>query len=550
VGFANRLSRSGCDADTNDRSDGKAEIMVKWYAKSRWLLVATALISLTGCASTSRTVAKWVGREKAESAIAEHGDKIEDIKVAAKAASKSEKKAAPAEESRAKTSDANAKIAKADAAKSGTAKPAAAKPDAAKSDIAKSDAAGSARTANTPRHPDFAKPQSSASEESAVKVARAERPASPNDTAATTSKDSEIRTASLPSGDDAKSQIPAENSHFAELLIGKSAARPTEKQAAITKSAALPDWAQPEIAAETAQTGIPEGPANGAVQGVSHTAPQPKLPDWALGNSTPEKDSKPAATTTFPPAKPEDPKPEATGMLAICPEATGTTAELVASLDTSDVETLKRNIQNLGRLGDSAKPSLPALRKLLEHPNQIVSVHAALAVIRVDGTTPDAMKCLIGAMKASDPAVRSFAAAVIAGLGPEGQAALPAVAASLHDQDGYVRLHVSEVLIRFESWSQEALQTLLGCLRDRDANVRWLATYSVAELTPQTPEVVDALVRSLDDPVEKVRVGAAYALGELGPIAKPAEARLKILANDSSEEVSATAIQALRQIRQ
>lgn len=499
--------------------------MVKWYAKSRWLLVATALISLTGCAQTSRTVAKWTGRDKPETIVAESEKKSAAGKVDAKVASKTEPKAAPSESSRAKSSDANPKI-------------------------AKSDAEGSARSANTPRHPDFAKPQSSASEESAVKVARAERPASSNDPAAKASKDSEIRTASLPSGDDAKSQIPAENSHFAELLIGKSASPPAEKRAAITKSPELPDWAQPEIAADTAQAGIPEGPSNGAVQSVSHTAPQPKLPDWALGNSTAEKDSKPAATTTFPPAKPEEPKSAATGMLAICPDATGTTAELVASLDTSDVETLKRNIQNLGRLGDSAKPSLPALRKLLEHPNQIVSVHAALAVIRVDGTTPDAMKCLIGAMKAKDPAVRSFAAAVIAGLGPEGQAALPAVAASLHDQDGYVRLHVSEVLIRFESWSQEALQTLLGCLRDRDANVRWLATYSVAELTPQTPEVVDALVRSLDDPVEKVRVGAAYALGELGPIAKPAEARLKILANDSSEEVSATALQALRQIRQ
>lgn len=501
--------------------------MVKWYAKSRWLLVATALISLTGCAQTSRTVAKWTGRDKPETIVAESEKKSATGKVDAKVASKTEPKAAPAESSRAKSSDTNPKI-------------------------AKSDAAESARTANTPRHPDFAKPQSSASEESAVKMARAERPASSNDPAANASKDSEIRTASLPSGDDAKSQIPAENSHFAELLIGKPATQPAEKRAETTKSPALPDWAQPEIATDTAQTGIPEGPTNGAVQSVSHTAPQPKLPDWALGNSTVSQASKSAAAATVatPSTKPEEPLPAATGMLAICPEATGTTAELVASLDTSDVETLKRNIQNLGRLGDSAKPSLPALRKLLEHPNQIVSVHAALAVIRVDGTTPDAMKCLIGAMKAKDPAVRSFAAAVIAGLGTEGQVALPAVAASLHDQDGYVRLHVSEVLIRFENWSQEALQTLLGCLRDRDANVRWLATYSIAELTPQTPEVVDALVRSLDDPVEKVRVGAAYALGELGPIAKPAEARLKILANDSSEEVSSTALQALRQIRQ
>lgn len=532
--------RRGCDAVTNDRTDGKAVIMVKWYARSRTLLVATVLLSLTGCAQTSRTVAKWVGREKAESAIAEHGDKIADAKAAAKVASKTETKAAPAETSRKKPSETNAKIAKADAARA----------DAEKASVANADAAGSARTGNTPRHPDFAKPQSSGAEESAVKVARAERPASSDDATDETTKDTEIRTASLPSGDDAKSQIPAENSHFADLLIGKTETRSAEKQVETTKALELPDWAQPEIAARTAESAAPEGTVKGAVQSVSHTAPQPKLPDWALGNSAVASETKPAAAAKSASTKLEEPKPEATGMLAICPEATGTTAELVASLDTSDIETLKRNIQNLGRLGNSAKPSLPALQKLLEHPNQTVGVHAALAVVRIDGATPDAMKCLIGAMKAKDPAVRSFAAAVIAGLGPEGQAALPAVAASLHDQDGYVRLHVSEVLIRFESWSHEALQTLLGCLRDRDANVRWLATYSLAELTPQTPEVVDALVSSLDDPVEKVRVGAAYALGELGPIAKPAEARLKILANDSSEEVSATALQALRQIRQ
>ena len=239
----------------------------------------------------------------------------------------------------------------------------------------------------------------------------------------------------------------------------------------------------------------------------------------------------------------------AAALLRLCPDAKGDVREQILSLNTTDVEVLKRNVHRIGRMGTDAAASAPALEKLLKHQDGLVRIHAALALARMQQLPPQAVQTVVDGLKASDPGLRSFAAATLAEMGPQAGDALAELANSLDDRDGYVRLHAAEVLIRYEQWSYRSLESLLGCLTDKDENVRWLATYSLAELAPEAPEAVVALSKATRDPVLKVQTGAAYALGEIGPFAKKAAPGLRKLADDTSQaELQTAIVYALQQI--
>jgi HEAT repeat protein len=240
--------------------------------------------------------------------------------------------------------------------------------------------------------------------------------------------------------------------------------------------------------------------------------------------------------------------PSRASYLQLCPNAEGDVRELVAGLNDSDLEHVRRCIHRLGRLGPEASASLPALERLREHSDGNVRIHAALAICRIDGVSPAVLDTLIQELKADDPGRRSFAAAVIAELGPLGGDATPALADALSDRDPYVRLHVAEVLIRCDDWSERALRTLLDCLNDKDENIRWLATYSLAELAPQSDAAVQALAEALADNSSKVRIGAIYALGEIGPRARPVARNLRRLDHDPNPEIRSAVAYALEQI--
>ena len=244
-------------------------------------------------------------------------------------------------------------------------------------------------------------------------------------------------------------------------------------------------------------------------------------------------------------------KSSAVALLSLCPNATGDVREQIRSLNTNDVETLKRELHRIGRMGPDAAAAAPALEQLLKHKDGFVRTHAALALARMQQSPPQAVQTVVDGLKSPDPGLRSFAAATLAEMGPQAGNALAELANSLDDRDGYVRLHAAEVLIRYEQWSYRSLETLLECLTDKDENVRWLATYSLAELAPEAPEAVVALAKAARDPVIKVQTGAVYALGEIGPFAKNAAASLHRLADETTQaELQSAILYALQQIEQ
>ncbi|MGE5230108.1 MAG: HEAT repeat domain-containing protein [Deltaproteobacteria bacterium] len=75
------------------------------------------------------------------------------------------------------------------------------------------------------------------------------------------------------------------------------------------------------------------------------------------------------------------------------------------------------------------------------------------------------------------------------------------------------------------------------------------AAYELAHMGPKAAPAVPALIEALQDPAASVRYPVTIALREIGPAAKAAVPALtKVAEEDLNDEVSASALQALRKI--
>ncbi|MBI1345953.1 hypothetical protein GC163_06660 [bacterium] len=528
------------------------ENMKKWYAPCRFLLAAALATQLMGCASTSRTVGRWMGRDKADEQLA-------DVDSRAKSAEKKDSKSSKADT---KVADSSSKSKKSGSTTSVSAKDdvtvadsRASRPKAevaGKSDklepstkTAKKPADVEARVASAKDLPTKPKvdPISEFDEFPIVKATPKAKPLDPFEdfTEADLTQEAPemepkfgpIGTAKLSNG---VLKPPSANRQVAQgtqVLASASQTTVAEFETPASNSG-LPEWAldEPEMPIAKAE----QKPVISQVNATQFQPGQPAPEDQRL--RFPEK-----KVIEIAPAMPPS-------MLALCPEANGEVRELVKALDTKDPESLKRTIHRLGRMQSHAEAATPALRALQQHPDGFVRVHAALALVRMGHVSSDVTQTLIAGLRSPDPGVRSFSAAVLAEMGPHSADALPALSAALNDSDGYVRLHVAEVLIRHADWSHAALNALNDSLKNSDENVRWLATYSLAELAPQSEVAVEALQQSLHDPVTKVQTGAAYALGEIGPVASSALPDLERCAASPNADLRAAAEYAITQIRQ
>ena len=544
--------------------------MKKWYGSLSAILLTALAVQLTGCASTSRTFARWTGRDKADEEVAQIDGKA-DKDTAAKSRDEARRPAASsASKSKPLPKDDERTIAKK------------ADPKAeAKTPARSPSSVGSSRD----RLNEEKVASASKTESSRLGTPKAEV-VGKTDKGETVAKTASA-TKSLPPKTPATAAPKAERSSdpFAEFdvstsddLLAATSTRMTPEATEKPKSAVKPAGAEKTFSptVDSEFEAFASKQSNRTIQEVAHRGEEDDLPAWATDKPQPTtkakagsnpagtaKTKKPAvtasATTT---AKAEKAKPATAPETSqkpsvavrqkyapLCPDAKGEVAELVQSLDSDDVETVKRSIHRLGRLQGDAVAATPALQKLLLHRDSNVRVHAALALVRMNEVSPFVTETLILSLRSPDPSVRSFSAAVLAEMGPRSAEALPALSAAMKDSDGFVRLHVAEVLIRHDDYSQAALETLLKCLRDEDENVRWLATYSLAELAPQSLEAATALERCLSDGSPKVCVGAAYALGEIGPMARSATTSLKRCSNSSDPELQAAVAYALRQVQ-
>ena len=163
----------------------------------------------------------------------------------------------------------------------------------------------------------------------------------------------------------------------------------------------------------------------------------------------------------------------------------------------------------LREMGREAKGAIPALAEVLRDQDQYVAIDASHVL---EGMGPDAVPSLLPLLRDCQPRVRELAARDFAAhragrqagryrarratsgqgcfgpsgrslcsreMGPDGKAAIPALAEVLRDRDRYVAVDASHVL---ERMGPEAVPSLVALLRDCQPRVRQLAALTLRQI--------------------------------------------------------------------
>lgn len=147
-------------------------------------------------------------------------------------------------------------------------------------------------------------------------------------------------------------------------------------------------------------------------------------------------------------------------------------------------------------------------------------------------------------LKHNSPAIHSKACDA---LGAIGKPAVPALAAALKEKGGF-RAFAASILMNLGPDAEAAVSTLVATLTDQDAVVRLRAAQALVKITPNYDAAIPTLIESLKVKVEFARADAATILGDLGPEAKVAVPALREALQDRREQVRQAAAQALKKI--
>jgi HEAT repeat protein len=131
----------------------------------------------------------------------------------------------------------------------------------------------------------------------------------------------------------------------------------------------------------------------------------------------------------------------------------------------------------------------------------------------------DSVSVLVKSLKHSKAAVRKSAALTLKNLGPEAEAALPALALALNDPDPETAGAVTQALGQI---GPPAVPALIQALSIPHKQARREAARALGKLGAAARSAVPALQKTLTDADMKVRMAAAQALGAMGPDADEA----------------------------
>jgi HEAT repeat protein len=173
----------------------------------------------------------------------------------------------------------------------------------------------------------------------------------------------------------------------------------------------------------------------------------------------------------------------------------------------------------LKTLGPAAKNAAPTLINILHREGrgeqERDSIDEAVEILAVIGRP--AVPALIETLKSKDhnPSVRAVAA--LKKMGPEAEAAVPALFDALRQRRGVDRFPVQEALGRI---GPAAVPALTAALKDKDGDVRLRAASALSRIGAGAKEAVPTLIEALND--KQIQHLAVEALGKIGPDAKAA----------------------------
>lgn len=156
---------------------------------------------------------------------------------------------------------------------------------------------------------------------------------------------------------------------------------------------------------------------------------------------------------------------------------------LVQLVGSSQADVVQFAAFTLANMGEQARHAVPALRQQLEHPNSLVRLHVAEALVRI-GTPSDqasASKALVLLSTKGDTQVRMLS---LMALGETAQVPTPetatAITQALHDSDAEVRSTAALTLGSFGKAAESAIAQLEFVANNDEQSVREAATTAIA----------------------------------------------------------------------
>jgi HEAT repeat protein len=228
---------------------------------------------------------------------------------------------------------------------------------------------------------------------------------------------------------------------------------------------------------------------------------------------------------------------------------------LARRLADTDPEGRRDAAWRLAGLGESARPAADALVRCLDDPDEWVRSFAAQALANLG----PAARLAVGRLEKLLRSERTRLPATVAlgRIGPEAEAAVPALLMVIEDPDDAARHAAAEALFRigtpparaaYRRHAEREVPRLLETLRSGDRDPRGEAARHLSRFTATAVEAIGPLATALDDEYWLVRCKATEALGGFGPGAKAAVPRLAVALDDPHVYVREAAREALKKI--
>lgn len=199
-----------------------------------------------------------------------------------------------------------------------------------------------------------------------------------------------------------------------------------------------------------------------------------------------------------------------------CPDATEEMKYLIAQL-ASNESVQKNALIELSRMGENAKPALPAIDKLLSSNSASILSHVLWSKTQIEGPKQNTVEDLTSILDSTDSKAVETTAYFLGKLGEDANVAVPKLEQLLENGNSLVQLHAAESLLKISPENSNASSTLLDILKRGDDQVRWMAAFAAGSISANHhPEVIQELSQSLYDTDSRVQEAAALTLGGFG----------------------------------
>lgn len=226
------------------------------------------------------------------------------------------------------------------------------------------------------------------------------------------------------------------------------------------------------------------------------------------------------------------------------PQAAAAVGPLIASLSSPDEDFRIRVVRALTAIQSDRPATSAALAKLLADKSPAVRAHAAYGLGRIGTADEATLQQITSLLTDPSPDVRRASIGAMRRLSPKPNAMIPLVVKVLEDAEPSVvlpALHslaeagkdVVPALIeamrkpKARYWSclvlaeigpeaAAAVPALTEALKDEDPGCRLQAAVALGEIGPAAKAAVPALIAALEEKERSVNYGAAFALGRIG----------------------------------